>query len=254
MMASCSKDPLPKGANYIETRHSMRILLETTTIMECITNYMHYGVQENFSLITDGMSSTPDTLVLSAGPYNNDARTRTGSLLLTFTGDLKDDNNNLITSFDYYRDSMHITGSLVYQNTTDSLVKNIIGEINIVYLDGNKVSAAFSYVQIHSLGNQQFPKGYYEYTGSFEGQDHTSQSIFSANIHEPLILYECNNYGSTNESTYHIQYIQYGNMILKTTAQGEGAMWFGYNGSCDKYVVVLWDEKEIQLNMNMDLY
>jgi hypothetical protein len=246
--SSCNKRNKILVDDYIETRHTVRFLLEMTTVSECFTNYLINGKIEGFTLIEDGNPATPDTLILDRGPYNNDARMRYGSLIAIFTGDLNGSTTEFEVSFDYTRDSMRITGNFLYKNTVLSTHKIINGQLNFSYINDVTTTIDFDAYQIFVSGSK------YTYTCSFEGNDSQGNS-YSGEVDMPLQVHECNDYGTDNNSIYKTQYIQKGNVLITNTKQGEGGvLWFGYNGTCDSYAVVLWEDKDIQLNIDMVNY
>jgi hypothetical protein len=245
---SCNKQEKLTVDDYAETRHTVRFFLEMTTLTECMSNYLRGANTSGFTLKSDADPTTPDTLLLDKGPYNNDARFRYGSMMAVFNGDINGTITEFDVMFDYMRDSMHVTGNLLYKNSVLSTHKIISGQFNLSYINNVKTTIDFNAYQIFVSGTK------YNYTCRFEGND-TQGNSFSGEVDMPLQVHQCNDYGTDNNSIYKTQYIQKGNVLLTTTKQGEGGvLWFGYNGTCDSYAVVLWKEKDIQLNIDMVNY
>jgi hypothetical protein len=79
-------------------------------------------------------------------------------------------------------------------------------------------------------------------------------NAFQSTIVDTVKTSICNNGGTTNDAKYNVNYLQYGKINLTTQKQGTGNLWFGYNGTCDVYCVVIWEAIDLQLNLDMVNY
>ncbi len=252
VVCSCTKQSL-KLDDYSETRHTIRFYMELSTITECIGNYFNGSEVALFQTNVDADSATLDTIYLPTGPFNNDGRDRVGDLLITHYGLSIDTATVFNVSTNYYRDSLRVEANLQYFNTSTPGTYRFQGTLSFTYLTGLVATFQFNMSNVFLAGNSTFPKGYYYLYGDFEATD-SDGATFSAEIQTPLRSYECNNYGTDNDSYYKRTYLENGMVTLTTSKQGAGELWFGYNNSCDTYCVVLWKEKDIQLNIDMVNY
>jgi hypothetical protein len=252
VFSSCSKQSL-KVDDYSETRHTIRFYMELSTITECIGNYFNGSEVALFQANSDVDSATLDSIYLPSGPFNNDGRERFGDILITHYGLSTDSATVFSVSTNYYRDSLQIEANFQYFNTSIPGTYRFQGTLTFTYITGLQATFEFNMSNVFLAGNATFPKGYYYLYGDFEATD-SDGAAFSADIQTPLRSYECNNYGSDNDSYYKRTYLENGMVSLTTSKQGTGELWFGYNDICDTYCVVLWKEKDIQLNIDMVNY
>lgn len=252
LFVSCKKNTLLVD-DYSETRHTVRFYMELSTITECVGQYVSGTVKDDFIEHVDLDSATLDSIYLPKGPYNNDGRTRTGNMHITHYG-LKNDTATVFNvSSTYYRDSLRVDANFQYFNTSTPGTNRFVGSLTFTYLTGLQATFNFNMSHIGIPGNYNFPITIYYLYGSFSATD-TKDAVFSSTINTPLRSYECNNASTNNDSKYRIRYLENGNVSLTTSKQGTGVLWFGYNDVCDTYCVVLWEDKDIQLNIDMVNY
>lgn len=237
-LVSCKKEPL-KSDDFVETRHALRSYIELATITECVSNFLN-------ETDTVGFVENGNQAVLNSGPYNNDDRVRIGSMTLNYIANSANPKDTIEVLFDYWRDSMHVVGNLLYVPVPGSSERAIAGTFNLKYLDGNSTTINVDLKQFKSTNS-------YGYTGIVNGTDVFSNA-FQSTIVDTVKTSVCNNGGTTNDAKYNVNYLQYGKINLTTQKQGTGNLWFGYNGTCDVYCVVIWEAIDLQLNLDMVNY
>lgn len=238
VLVSCKKEIL-KADDFVETRHALRSYIELATITECVSNYLN-------QTDTVGFSENGNQAVLNTGPYNKDNRVRIGTMTLNYIANAPNPKDTIEVLFDYWRDSMHVVGNLLYVPLAEPSARAIAGTFNMKYKDGNNTNVNFDLRQVKK-------SGYYGYTGTVNGSDIYSNS-FKSTVVDTIKTSICNNYGTNNDSKTGVNYLQYGKINLNTIKQGEGNLWFGYNGTCDVYCVVIWEAIDLQLNLDMVNY
>lgn len=251
-LSSCKKQQL-KVDDYGETRHTIRFYMELSTITECVSNYFNGSQSTLFQTNIDADSATLDSIYLPTGPFNNDGRERFGDLLITHFGISFDTSTIFNVRTLYYRDSLQVMATFQYMNTSNINSKRFLGTLTLKYISGLTATIHFNMRHTFLPGNATFPTGFYYMYGDFDATD-SDGGVFSSEIQTPIRSYECNNYGTDNDSFYKRRYLENGNIKLTTSKQGTGELWFGYNNICDTYCVVLWKEKDIQLNIDMVNY
>lgn len=244
---SCKKDALV-AQDYTELRAHVRGFFEVFALSEIITNQFEFNVIDSF-YESKGMDSFYADRVF---PYE-DGRDRKGKASFSFKNALASDSTVFTNYYDYYRDSIHITGKLVVAEISRipgsvRTKKSISGALNFKYINGTVADVSYSMIQTPTSDKRE-----YIYSGSI----HTH--LNNGKTASTIITVPIKNTGKDPGGSYLKTTRPYfGQGILRTSSQkGSGVLIFGYdkNGYTDDFLYIGFpDDNDLQLNMRMANY
>ncbi|MBL7813244.1 MAG: hypothetical protein JNL57_13565 [Bacteroidetes bacterium] len=248
---SCSKEEPLKFEDYTALRAHLRAHFEVFALSEVLTKYVDYNEDtSNFKNIEGGLI---DTLKHTGDLVYNDSRQRNGDIIATYDLLLSNPANTFNFTFNYYRDSLHITGNLqmIEQFVLNKKPKKAItGVIQISTLDGTVSQHTVDMVQTPlNLGNSND----FQYTGSIRTKLNNGDTAYSYTI-VPIE-------NTFWDGTSNLSFIRpwFGESTLFTSKQhSKGRMIWGYKRDYqfrDDFLYIGFPEQnDLQLNMRMQLY